>query len=70
MCVDALSAYMVSALPVCLVPLEVRRGHLMAPELEIRMVINPPCRICKTNSGPLEKQPTFLTTEPSLQPKF
>ena len=26
----------------------------------------PPCDYCELNSGPLEEQPVFLTTEPSL----
>ena len=28
----------------------------------------PPCGFWELNSGPLEEQPVFLTTEPSLQP--
>ena len=28
----------------------------------------PPCSFWELNSGPLEEQPTVLTTEPSLQP--
>jgi hypothetical protein len=28
----------------------------------------PPCGCWELNSGPLEEQPVFLTSEPSLQP--
>jgi len=29
----------------------------------------PPCESWELNPGPLERQPVFLVTEPSLQPK-
>jgi hypothetical protein len=30
----------------------------------------PPCGCWELNSGPLQEQPVFLTTEPSLQPSL
>ena len=43
------------------------------PEEGIRSITDdcePPCGCWELNSGPLEEQPVFLTTEPSLQPYF
>jgi hypothetical protein len=54
--------YVCSGLPVCK-PV----GQKRAPDL-ISDGCEPPCGCWELNSGPLEKQPVLLTSDPSLQP--
>jgi hypothetical protein len=63
----------VSGQPACLtmhhvhaVPMEVRRGSKIPPRTGVFKGCELPCGCWESNLSPLEEQPVFLPTEPSL----
>jgi hypothetical protein len=58
---DLFIYYIYTILPACMSAIPKRAPDLIMDGCE------PPCGCSELNSGPLEKQPVLLTSEPSLQ---
>lgn len=68
MCMDLLPALCVCVYVCVSVPAEASRRHQIPPGLKLQMVVN-----CLVGTGnltpdPLEEQPVYLMTDPSLRP--